>query len=205
MKIDPIIISSESHLFLGSRLLLSLGLSTLLTGTLVAGLGAGLTEAAVGSLLTLGEVFALDLGDSLGGGDVLDGEGGVDAGDEALGLALSEGSLGGVDLLGRRVELLELTALAGEEDQASLVVLEAGDIGDEGLLGVVDTAVVNGDADGGSELLGDTSFLFGCETNMCKPLDPEFYSFMCVALGSPGRIGQFQATPPLQPSSLRYS
>lgn len=52
-----------------------------------------------------------------------------------------------------------MTALAGEKDQASLVVLEAGDIGDERLLRVVVAAVVNGNTNGRSELLGDTGFL----------------------------------------------
>ena len=160
LKIDPIIISCDSrNLFLSGRLLLSLGLSTLLPDTLVAGLAAGLTQPAVSSLLTLGEVVTLDLGDGLSESGVLDGEGTTDTGGEALGLALGESSLGSVDLLSGRVKLLELTALAGEEDQASLVVLEASNIGDERLLGVVDTAVVNGDTDGASELLGDTSFL----------------------------------------------
>lgn len=70
-----------------------------------------------------------------------------------------ESGLGGVDLLSGRVELLELTALTGEKDQAGLVVLEAGDIGNERLLGVVVAAVVNGDTDSGSELLGDAGLL----------------------------------------------
>lgn len=160
LKIDPIIISWKSCLFLGSSSLLSLDPSTLLLATLVAGLAAGVTQLAVGSLLALGEVGALDLSDGLTLVEVVDGEDGTDAGGVALGLALGgESSLGSVDLLGGRVKLLELTALAGEEDQAGLVVLETGDIGDERLLGVVDTAVVNGDTDGTGELLGDTSFL----------------------------------------------
>ena len=169
LKIDPIIISCESNLFLGGRLLISLGLGTLLADTLVAGLATGITKTAVGSLLTLGEVVTLDLSNGLLGAGVLNGEGGTDTGDEALRLALSKGGLGSVDLLSGRVKLLELTALAGEENQASLVVLEAGNIGDERLLRVVDTAVVNGDTDGASELLGDTSFL-KCGERSCKPL-----------------------------------
>jgi hypothetical protein len=119
----------------------------------VAGLGAGVTETAVGSLLTLGEGVALDLGDGSLDGGVDDGEGSADV----LGDTLT--GLGGLDLLGGRVELLELTALAGEEDQAGLVVLQAGDVLDKGLLGVVGAAVVNGDADGTGELLGDTGLL----------------------------------------------
>jgi hypothetical protein len=162
-KTDPIIIISTSreltHLFLGIGLVISLDASTLLAHAAVAGLSAGLTEAAVGSLVTLRESVTLDLSDGLGGGGVGDGEGGVNAGDDAVTLALGNGSLGGLDVLGGGVELLELTALAGEEDQASLVVLETGNVGNQGLLRVVGAAVVNRDTDGRSKLLGDTSFL----------------------------------------------
>lgn len=119
----------------------------------MAGLGAGVTETAVGGLLTLGKGVALDLGDGSLESGVDDGEGGVDLLDETL------TSLGSLDVLGGGVELLELTALAGEEDQASLVVLQAGDVVDQRLLGVVGAAVVDGDADGASELLGDTGLL----------------------------------------------
>lgn len=111
-------------------------------------------------LLALGHVVALDVRDGVLDSDVLDGEGSVDVGGVALGLALGgEGGLGGVDLLGAGVEFLELAALTGEEDEAGLVLLQAGNILDERLLGVVDAAVVNRDTDGGRELLGDTSFL----------------------------------------------
>ena len=81
-----------------------------------------------------------------------------------LTLAVSQSGLDGLDLLGGRVELLELTALAGEQDQAGLEVLQAGDVGDQRLLGVVGAAVVNRDADGGSELLGDAGFLWRCKS-----------------------------------------
>jgi hypothetical protein len=164
-KTDPIIIISTrqkkrlTHLFLGVGLLLSLGLGA--GGTLagVAGLGAGVTETAVSSLLTLGEGVTLDLGDGLGEGGVGDGEGGTDAGGETLTVAVGKSSLDGLDVLGGGVELLELTALAGEEDQAGLVVLKAGDVGDQRLLRVVGAAVVDGDTDGGGELLGNASLL----------------------------------------------
>lgn len=123
-------------------------------------LTAGIPQPSVSSLLTLGQAVTADLGDGLLGGGVLDGERSANVGSVTLGLAVGgESSLGGVDLVSGRVELLELTALAGEEDQARLVVLEAVDVGNERLLGVVDTAVVNGDTDGASELGGDTSFL----------------------------------------------
>lgn len=160
MKNDPIIINRESHLFLGSSSLLSLSLRTLLPNTPETGLTAGLPQPSESSLLTLGQAVTLDLSDGLLGGEVLDGESSANVGGVALSLALGgEGSLGGVDIVSGRVELLELTALAGEEDQTGLVVLETVDVGDERLLGVVDTAVVNGDTDGTGELGGDTSFL----------------------------------------------
>jgi hypothetical protein len=162
-KTDPIIIISTSreltHLFLGVSLVIGLDAGTLLAHTAVAGLGAGLTETAVSGLVTLGESVTLDLSDGLGNSGVGDGEGGLSAGDDTVTLALGNGGLGGLDVLGGGVELLELTALAGEEDQASLVVLETGNVGDQGLLRVVGTAVVNGDTDGRSKLLGDTGFL----------------------------------------------
>lgn len=125
----------------------------------MTGLGASITQAAVGTLLTLGHGVTLDLSDGVVGGEVVDGESGLDTGDDTLTLALSEGSLDGLDVLGGGVELLELTALAGEEDQAGLVVLEAGNVGDQGLLGVVGTAVVDRDTNGGGELLGNASLL----------------------------------------------
>lgn len=133
----------------------------------MASLATSLTQPAESSLLTLRKVVTLDVGNGLLGGDVLDGEGSTDARGVTLGLALGgESSLGGVDLVGGRVKLLELTTLAGEEDQTGLVVLQTSDIGGQGLLGVVDTAVVDGDTNGGSELLGDTSFLNGPKNNL---------------------------------------
>lgn len=52
-----------------------------------------------------------------------------------------------------------MAALAREKDKTGLVVLQPSDIGDERLLRVVVTAVVDGDTDGGGKLLGDASFL----------------------------------------------
>lgn len=52
-----------------------------------------------------------------------------------------------------------MAALAGEEDQAALVLLETGDVGGERFLRDVLAAGVNGDADCGSELAGDASLL----------------------------------------------
>ena len=125
----------------------------------MAGLGASVTQAAVDRLLRLGESVTLDLGDGVLLIGVDDGERSVDASGDTLTLAVSESSLDSVDVLSGGVELLELTALAGEEDQAGLVVLETGNVGDQGLLGVVGAAVVNGDTDGRSELLGDAGLL----------------------------------------------
>lgn len=125
----------------------------------MAGLGASVTKSAVDGALGLGEIGTLDLGDGVLLSGVGDGEGGVDVGNDTLTLALGKGGLDSLDVLSGGVELLELTALAGEEDQAGLVVLETGNVGDQGLLGVVGAAVVNGDTDGGSELLGDTGLL----------------------------------------------
>lgn len=129
-------------------------------------LAASVTEVSVGSLLTLGQAVTLDLGDGLLRSEVGDGEGRADVRGVALGLALGgKSSLGSVDLVGGGVELLELAALAGEEDEAGLVVLETVNVGSERLLGVVDTAVVNGDTDGTGELNRDTSFLNTMEKN----------------------------------------
>lgn len=162
-KTDPIIIISTSreltHLFLGGGLLLSLGLGPLLALTTVTGLSAGLTQATVGSLLTGGHRVTLDLRNGISESGVVDGEGSADAGGDALTLAVSESGLDSLDVLGGGVELLELAALAGEEDQAGLVVLEAGDVLDQGLLGVVGAAVVDRDTDSGGELLRDASLL----------------------------------------------
>lgn len=122
-------------------------------------LGARVTETTVSSLLTLRKRVTLDLSDSLSGGGVGDGESGTDAGGDTLTLAVGKGGLDGLDVLGGGVELLELAGLAGEQDQAGLVVLEAGDVGDQGLLRVVGAAVVDGDTDGRGELLGNASLL----------------------------------------------
>lgn len=66
---------------------------------------------------------------------------------------------GGLDLLGRGVTLLGGLGVAGEEDEAGTVSLEALDVGGEGLLGKVLATRVDGDTDGGCELAGNTSSL----------------------------------------------
>lgn len=113
----------------------------------MTGVAAGDTEGTVGTALNLGgDVALLDLldgevgrGNGEGGGEV---GGAVDLGDVGLGVTL----LGGV-------------GLAGEQDQALLVSLEAGDVDGQGLLREVLAAGVDGDTDGRSLEAGDTSFL----------------------------------------------
>lgn len=137
---------SGDHLFLGT---LGLGgiSGALLAGAEVALLSAGFAEANVGTALDGGgDLALLDLLDgNVGGGNGQDGgdAGGlVDLGDIGLGVTL----LGGV-------------GLAGEQDQALLVGLEAGDVDGQGLLGKVLAAEVNGDTDGGSQRAGDARLL----------------------------------------------
>jgi len=157
-KFDPIIINRESHLFLGGGLL-SLGLSPLLPDPDQTSLASGLAQPPVSSLLTLWHFVTLDLTDSFLAADVLDGQDSVEVSSVTLGLAGREGSLGSINLLSGRVELLELAALAGEQNQASLVFLETGNVGGERLLGVVDATGINSNTDGWGELAGDTGFL----------------------------------------------
>lgn len=68
------------------------------------------------------------------------------------------GGLGALLVLGGILGL-DLVGLAGEDDQASLVGLEALDIGGEALLREILTAGIDGNTDGGSVKLGDTSSL----------------------------------------------
>lgn len=67
--------------------------------------------------------------------------------------------LGAGNLFLGSITLLGLSDLAGEEDEAGTVFLEAGNVGGEGFGGEVLAAVINGDTDRGRELAGDTSFL----------------------------------------------
>lgn len=133
-------------LFLGSLGLGSIALA-LLASTLVPGGAAGLAQLDVGAALDRsGHVALADLleGD-VGGGD---GEGGGD-----------EGGLLDLGQVGLGVALLGGVGLAGQQDQALLVGLKAGDVGSKGLLAEVLAAVVDGDTDGGSQLAGDASLL----------------------------------------------
>lgn len=134
------------RLFLGS---LGLGrvAGALLLLAQVAGLGSRVAELAVSTALDgLGEVGLRDLGEA--GGGLLDGEGG---GEGLDGLGLGEVDLG--------VALLDLVGAAGEDDEALLVGLEAGDVGGQGLLAQVLAAAIDGDTDGGSVKAGDTGGL----------------------------------------------
>ena len=108
---------------------------------------ASLAESHVGTTLDgSGHLALLDLLDGDVGGS--DGEDGGDV-------------LGLVDLgdVGLGVTLLGSVALAGEEDQALLVGLEAGDVDGKRLLAEVLAAEVDGDANSGSLAAGDTSLL----------------------------------------------
>lgn len=169
----------ESHLFLGSSSLLSLSLRPLLADAHETSVAASQAQTAIGRLLTLGHVAALDVGNGVLGGGVLDGEGGAEVIGITLGSAVGgEGGFGGVDLVSGGVELLELAALPGEEDQTGLVVVETGDVGSQRFLGVVVAAVVDGDADGGGKLLGDAGFL--CTSKSCcfmPTSSPGIYTF----------------------------
>lgn len=143
------VISPSWYLFLRVGGLLSSGLGALLAHTNEAGVRAGLAESAVSVL------GGLDVRDSslleLDGVD--DGESLAGVADDVLAL------LGGLDLLGGSVTLGLLAVAAGEEDETLPVLLEALDVGLEGLLAQVLTARVNGNADGGSELAGNASSL----------------------------------------------
>lgn len=57
-----------------------------------------------------------------------------------------------------------LTQLTGEEDEAGLVGLQALNVDGERFVGEVLAAGVNGDADRGCELAGDSSFLYDVKT-----------------------------------------
>lgn len=138
-------------LFLSSLSLLSSSLGALLTDTDQAGVRAGVAQCTESRLLAGGHVGLGDGGDGVLWCDVEDGESGTDV--------LDTTGSGGLNLLWRRVKLLVLTSLAGEENQAALVGLETSDIGGQRLLGLVGAAVVDSDTDGGSELAGNTSFL----------------------------------------------
>lgn len=126
----------------------------------MTGLAASLAQSSESILLALGDIGFADLSNGLGGSEVLDGEGGLDAGGVSVNRTLGGEGLGSSsNFFGRCVELLVLAALAGEEDQSALVLLETSDIGGKRFLGDILAAVVDGDADCGSELAGNASLL----------------------------------------------
>ena len=153
------------HLFLLRVLGLGLGLGSLLPGTLVPGVGARESEFAESALLALGQVALLDLLEGVLEADAaVDGDRGRDLlGDLAL-------VLGQLDVLGGAVELLVLAGLAGEQDQAGLVGLEARDVGRERFLVGVLAACVDRDTDGRGEFAGDAGFLFSASVSLRSPV-----------------------------------
>jgi hypothetical protein len=136
------------HLLLLLGLLVGLGLGALLADTDKAGLGASVAELAVG-VLGGGVLGDLLLGDN---SLVVDGESGV--GEENV-VAVADS----LDLLGAGLALLGGLGVAGEEDKALLVGLQALNVGLEGLLGEVLATGVDGDTDGARKLAGDVGLL----------------------------------------------
>ncbi len=136
-----------SNLLLGGSSLGRLVALSLLLGTLVTGTSTGVAELAVSTTLDWGwSIGLLDLGDW----------GGVDDWESLLGCL---DKLGVLDIGSGGVSLLGLTGPAWEKDEAGTVLLKTGNVDGEGLGGEVDAAWVNGDTDGGSELLWDSGLL----------------------------------------------
>ena len=145
-------------LFLGLLLLGLLPLA-LLPGALRALPGTDLAQLHVGATLNGGgHVTLLDLLDSLVGG----------RNGKSLG---NKGNLLNVGRVGLGLTLLGGVGPAGEDNQALLVGLEAGDVGGKGLLALVLTAGVDRDTDSGSELAGDASLLWSSN----QPSIPSHY------------------------------
>jgi len=145
---------SENPLFLG---VLGLGLvpHALLPDTHQAGVRPRLPEGLVGTALdVLGQVALGDLAEAGGHGGHAEGGADVLCG---LGRLLV---LGGIGLLG-------LVGLAGENDEAGLVLLQALDVGGEALLREVLAAGIDRDTDGASIVLGDAGSLFPCVRIPC--------------------------------------
>ena len=144
----PFTLTPRQRLFLLRLLLLGLGCGALGPDTDETSLGANITQLAECVLLALvvAKLALLDSGSldngesSSGGGDVLT-------------------LLGCLNILGRSVTSLGLARATGEDDEALLVLLEALHVGLEGLLGEVLAAGIDGDANGGCELAGDSSSL----------------------------------------------
>lgn len=115
-------LTDRPRLLLLRLLSLSLSLGSLLPHTGISSLTPQLSQLLVRTLLTLGQITALDLREAMGqSGTGIDGESRSDLGDGVLG--------GGLDLVGGAVQFLVLAGFAGEEDQAGFVGLETGDVG----------------------------------------------------------------------------
>ena len=159
-----------SNLLLGGSSLGLLVALALLAGTLVTGLGASVAELAVSTTLDwLWSIGLLDLGDTLG----VDNWHGLVGGLDKVGL-------GSLDVLDGGISLLGLSGLAWEENEAGTVGLKTLDVDLEGLDGEVGAAWVNGDTDGGSELLWDTSLLL-CLSELSTSGDPGYAIFRTLS------------------------
>jgi hypothetical protein len=150
----------EVLLLLGLLSLL-LGLGSLLPRAHVPRLSPQIPQLGVRRLLALGHVSLLHLAEAvLQAHPTVQRQGILDGlGDLAVLVAVGRLRAGELDVLLGRVEFLELAGLAGEEDEAGLVGLEALDVEGQGFFVGVLAARVDGDADCGSEFAGDTGFL----------------------------------------------
>lgn len=143
------------HLFLLVVLFLLLGLGTLLALANKTSIGASVAEHTVCVLggWVVGDLALLD--DDL----VVDWECELGQLDLAIVGGLAD-LLGSLDLLLGSVAVLLRLELAWEENKTLLVLLQAGDVGGERLIGKVLAARVDGDTDGWRKLAWDTSLLF---------------------------------------------
>ena len=143
------------HLFLLVVLFLLLGLGTLLALANKTSVGASVAEHTVCVLggWVVGDLALLD--DNL----VVDWECELGLLDLAIVGGLAD-LLGSLDLLLGSVAVLLRLELAWEENKTLLVLLQAGDVGGERLIGKVLAARVDGDTDGWRKLAWDTSLLF---------------------------------------------
>lgn len=143
-------------LFLGRLRLVGLGLRPLFPHTHQPRIAPGITQPPVSPLLAFTHLTSLNLANCLLNGHVLDRHTPGQRSQDLLGRSI----LVCVDLLLRAVQLLMLSRNAREQDEAGAVSLEALDVGGEGLDGEVLSAMVDGDADGGSQFAGNSSLLF---------------------------------------------
>lgn len=146
--------SRSGRLFLLGIFSVGLLLLSLRARTDKSGVRPGTSQLGVRILLALGQVARGDLLEAVLQADTgVNREGGSDLG-RGLRRVLSH-----LDILRRAVEFLVLAGFPGEEDQAGLVGLEAGDVEGKSLLRGRLAARVDGNTDGGCELAGDAGFL----------------------------------------------